>query len=786
MRFGTRVGIAVVLAVGVVLPPSADAVLSKAQYVCREMAAKAAIKALSAELRLRQRCIEASLANTGSCTAPDPDLLHKVHAKLLVALDKRCHFDGNAPANLAAMGFPGPCADADPGDGFTVDDLHACITESHTRGLTGMCSGGTNLGESCSTLADCSDGGPGTVCRGLLTLQYAGDVLGPLTGSALRCQKQIVKSTGKYLFTILRSVQQCRNDLMNCRMKAAGELVCKLSGFPASACAFNDPRAVKAILKSEEQLRDGVHTKCTEADAGLIGICEPDQPTIDDGIVCLLHAVRDLADNPDVGAPFDFLDFVYAAPPVCGDRRVNQPSEECDGSDDAACLGQCGSASGLFPCLCQNVPRQRLVEHAGGDRDDVFGHDGATTEGSGYLVDLRDCDGPGGPDTVCTVGPSCSLPPHAPCSPAPAAPASLDTGDEICASLAQGVCRTTAAGATGPHCEIDVQRRCANDAACPTTGDRCVTTLHGPPVPVASGGIGVCVVNAFAEDVVGTVDVASGEGSVRLRERVHVHVGGSLAQPCPVCGGFCSGPGSFAGPGARTLCSVDGDCAAGDQCVTDALCSYGPRADHPCRPNAPFGGPTASFGNPSIDCPPPPATISGTGLDVVQEPRTTDHVTFLPTHACMDPSFAGDACRGGSNAGRPCAADAECPGGTCAPQCFCAGADRPNDCAPACVGGSADAAPCSGDGDCSGGFCHAADCRPDPLDTDSIQEGHCTTEPDRQCFVNAGIERTGAAGVVGRVTTAVGCIPGTTEPWVVGLPAPFASTQPETSVVVGF
>jgi len=52
--------------------------------------------------------------------------------------------------------------------------------------------------------------------------------------------------------------------------------------------------------------------------------------------------------------------------------------------------------------------------------------------------------------------------------------------------------------------------------------------------------------------------------------------------------------------------------------------------------------------------------------------------------------------------------------------------------------------------------------------------------------VNGGIERAGAAGVGDRVSAAVGCIPAVTGGSVTGLPLPFALTQPETAVVVGF
>ena len=97
----------------------------------------------------------------------------------------------------------------------------------------------------------------------------------------------------------------------------------------------------------------------------------------------------------------DMLDYEYAARGVCGDDRLNQPSEECDGAADAACPGDCGAALGFFPCLCQDKPRTRVIEHANADLDNGWSgqsHDSGIVEGGGYVTDLWDCDGPGGPD----------------------------------------------------------------------------------------------------------------------------------------------------------------------------------------------------------------------------------------------------------------------------------------------------------------------------------------------------------------------------------------------------
>ncbi len=139
------------------------------------------------------------------------------------------------------------------------------------------------------------------------------------------------------------------------------------------------------------------------------------------------------------------------------------------------------------------------------------------------------------------------------------------------------------------------------------------------------------------------------------------------------------------------------------------------------------------------------------------------------------------------------------------------------------VGGVSDASPCSDDTDCPGGFCHAGDCRVDPLDTDSTQEGVCTLSPTdrfcvatpikgclsdtdcqpsaacpfctpgdtcqirpRACFVNSGIIRTGSPGTPDRDTAAIYCVPGNggAIDTSAGFPGPGALIQHESVIVV--
>lgn len=809
--------------------------LAGAQYQCQAAIAKEGAKYVNSKLKLIQKCKNANVATPGSCTAPDPAALQKLVDKLNSGLAKKCSFTpGTDDDNLAQIGFPGPCFDADPNNGFTIGDLQACILASHDAIISGECGGGTNTGQTCTVVADCPDTGPGTFCRGFIPLEYDPTLVGPIADETLKCQKEVAKNSAKYVAAVMKNVQKCRNALLNCKTDGQTNVTtCKASGIAPQSCATSDPKASVAIQKARDKAVAAITAKCAApADLGVLKLCDPDQMTEAAAATCEADEHNDLTDNPSSAALPDLLDYQYAQRGVCGDNRRNQPTEECDGIDDSACPGQCGGSTGFFPCICQNLPRTRIVEHANSDLDNGWSgqsHDSGIVEGGGYVADLWDCDGPGGPDTICTVGPSCSLPPHSPCAPAKGQVINSDT---ICANLGQGTCRTTAAAQTGPHCEIEFKKSCVPGSNnCTLPGDRCLSQFHGAPLPLVSGGVAVCVVNTFTEDVVGTTDLATGAGAVRLRQNSATHQGGSPQQPCPVCGGFCSGPAASGGPGVRNLCTTNADCTGGAFCVTDAICSWGPDVDQPCRPNAPFGGITEFFGNPSKDCRRAVSDGSALGvIDITFNPATTGSTSLTANQTCgAIPGFTNKTCVGGANQHRSCTVNSECPGGTCNNQCFCPTAtgrtQRPNGCQAACLGGTSDAMPCIDDVDCPGGFCHSADCRLNPLDNDSAQEGLCTVGPadkrcsvhnylscssdaecqppacafceptetciaiPRQCFVNPTIDRAGIPGTPDRTTGAIFCLTATGSSavdGVAGLPGPAALTQPTTTIEVGF
>ena len=903
------------LAVGalalVLAAPPGHAQLSSIQKKCSDAIAKSGTKYMQSRLKIEKKCKDADLKAAGGCdTAKRLDDLSKAEEKLAQGLDKGCTFSA---ANFANMGFPGQCADANPVDGFTTADLKPCIEQSHTA-----------------------------IANELLDVEYDTSLVGTLLADDLKCQQELSKNAQKVLVCVLKNVQKCRKNVIDG----------KLPGVPLETCRITDSKTASAIEKCKTKAADAIAKKCTNPQMATLKPCTPDQGSVTTAAACLNDTHLRRADSILQTDPPDLIDYQFADPGVCGDNIVNTLEEECDGTSDLACPGNCGTAEvldGYFACLCKNKPRVRIAEFANADLDNGWtgkSHDAPIVETGGYILDLYDCDANGD----CIVGPNCSLAPHSPCGTTGGAP--NENADAICDALGQGTCRKERT-AVGPHCYKNIKQECnpklANDPVCNQPGDFCVRTLRRPPLPLSAGGVSVCNLIYFTEDVVGTTNIVTGANSVRYREASVVHSSaGSANKPCPVCGGFCAI--------GRERCQLDADCGGNPPvgngpCITDPVCSDGPNQDRLCRRGPPFGGPTPLLGTPSVDCPPNPgADISSGGLDLLLNPSTTGTVTKRPSSPCNAPGFTDNACVGGPNQGRTCADPSQCPSGVCLPQCFCPSVggtqQKPNACEPACVGGPADAAACtllcrggandgapclvasvcpggacSGDpdcvacnggvndkkvcttptavcvggpnagttctvntdcgvcsggptpgascesnGDCGGsvcsgganngdacsvasecpggacsagicighcgncpggtcdtsGFCHQADCRVNPADTDSSQEGLCTVGPFNgscsvstykgcqsdeecqglnctfcepgetcvfalsECFVNSGIERTGTPGFPERVEVTTFCLGATSSQAinnVTGLPGPGAITDPMTLIL---
>jgi hypothetical protein len=780
----------------------ASATIPVEVQACRRGVAGFSASLVQRALKTIQSCNDKALQSPGGgCVPPAPaSTIAALEKALREGITRTC---GTLPDNLLGAGYlnyPGPCSDPTPGNGFTQSDLYTCLVSSHEDAV-----------------------------NRLIDIQY--NTTQVLDRPTLNCQKALSKHAGKFALAKLKAIQKCRNAIDRGTLNILPE-----------TCATGDPPTAAKIAKAEMRIHTGILVRCTPDAVQTLGICaNPACASFCSGmcdadcvVACLIDSHGNEMCNADATAT-DLIDFQYPPPPPppsCGNGIRDQLEEECDGSDDVRCPTLCGTSNSDFPCLCLDKPRERVIEHIDTDLDTGWtglAHDSTIVEGGGYMLDLYDCDGPQGPDTLCTVGPSCSGGSHPPCS-----------RNTDCSALGFGICRKEVT-AVGPHCNFNVQQSCScnlnsttaqpvclDETNCPGIGNFCIQHFHTPPLPLSAGGIPVCVVNVFTDNVTGTKDMTTGSSAIRLRQKSIVQLTGTQSQPCPVCGDFCkASPGDL---GGRHHCSTNADCADTTLgvCVTDRVCSFGPNQDKACRPDPPFGGPTPVFGNTSIDCPP---TLSSPGiLDIVFDPATTDTVSLQPSFQCNEPAFSGKTCIGGTNEGADCPTGSECPGGTCSHQCFCPSIggvrQQPNECGAACVGGPFDANPCAFDSECPEGFCHLADCRPDPSAPASLQpneggctvtvEGQCSVSSYRSCFgdadcrsptcltchpnevcqikpkdcyVNSGITRVGVASTTDPVQSAIFCIPATGQPAVdstAGLPGPGTIRESTTVIDTGF
>jgi hypothetical protein len=267
------------------------------------------------------------------------------------------------------------------------------------------------------------------------------------------------------------------------------------------------------------------------------------------------------------------------------------------------------------------------------------------------------------------------------------------------------------------------EQRLAFDLACPDDGAACrvgggeAGALFGAPVPLAAGGVPVCVVNTLREPLAGTVEAARGCGELRLRLTARVHMAPELPHPCPLC----------AGDPTPNDGRKDGRCEAGGK--PGAACDA--------------HGTSAIFGATSHDCPPTGTQVGALAVDL--DPLTTGAARAAAGTRCKRASFGAD--------------------------CFCAAQPQPND----CEGGR-----CAASETCEGGpfdgTCAKQPFRGCGVGSDDVcgpAGGACEFRP-RGCFGSA-IAAAGACDPRRPVYTAVFCVAATSASALnnaAGLPGP--------------
>lgn len=642
-----------------------------------------------------------------------------------------------------ALNYPGPFCESELG--------HAIDT-------------GTDMGQ---CVGDLTSG----VSDAMVSLVYGSiDNSASLDKDTSKCLGTIAKSAAKLMGTIAKGIVKCRGDILSE----------KLVGVP-SDCTSIDTKLVDKTAKAVSKLESGIAKKCTDAQILSLDLCGSGVGAtlnLADAQACITAAVKEITDSAEQASDrsYSSRSFVEAAyPPAasCGDNIVNQIrhdflqiGEECDGSDDSACPGECMPPGDVFACTCGDIARSRTFTNGfTADLDSGWNgssHNGGTSNNAGYMLRRINCDCDALTECTCTgtsVDSLCDVEGYQKpvCSYDPNGSENCDQKNtvnqnninedadcRVCDAFTSNVgsfcqndgdcdsqCYDGLGAATGL---CDRQSDCGAGETCRGQCDLtpyCVKIHNGDPLPISRGGsTPVCVRSEFRADVSGTSDLSNGssESFVSLFSKVHIAGGGfgqGTQKPCPTCGGFCdSGARQYLPcegscsvttatscrfdtdcPGGESCTSATNDCGAGVTCNLGLVCSGGPNNGLACIASAA----TTFFGVTSNDCPPDTANnASGAGLEINFNPATTGSVAMAASLPCEAPGFENYDC--------PCPGDGGVPPepNSCNYGCN-AGAELGTGCSTAtggkgeatvCVGGSSPPlTACDDDGDCPGGTC---------------------------------------------------------------------------------
>jgi hypothetical protein len=239
-----------------------------------------------------------------------------------------------------------------------------------------------------------------------------------------------------------------------------------------------------------------------------------------------------------------------------------------------------------------------------------------------------------------------------------------------------GTCTVSGPIANGPgqldnrRCTNDTSIHCTNNTPCTGGGGTC-QFFFGSNLPLSAGGVTVCAVNQFNGSVSGTANVETGDTSTVANLTARVYTGIAIDNPCARC--------------------------VGDATINDGVlggtCDGGTRVGLTCDGNGTVAN-RPDFGTTSLDCPlAAGALIATLPIDLSNTTDTYTRTLSASSPACTgapgerclcdtcdnaaaSPCYSnvdcaavgaticgGKRCLGGTNAGEPCVAASECPGG---------------------------------------------------------------------------------------------------------------------------
>ncbi len=702
---GLRRWILAATVAGVAVPLGA-AVAHADALGCQRAVAKASAQFAQAKMKALQKCADGVVRHTSMGPCPDGKASAKVakaESKLRAAVSKGC---GGADRACGAGG----------------DD-----TAPNTVGWGASC---PNFeGGSCANaIADCSGVSDCLACVGhaavdqAIDLYYGNANLGTTATDVVKCQRAIGKYTAKFFAAKSKALQKCEDK--------------KLTGSLSGACP-DAGKAAPAIAKAESKKRAGICKTCGGGDRLCGGGDDLTPATIGFAATC-----------PSVTVP---------GGPACGGpvTTLTQLVDcvDCVTEYKADCLDAL-AAPGLksYPAECNGgapVPTTTPTPGATATR--------TATPGPGATATRTATPGGGGPTATATPGGPCVLP-----NPLPEVLSfvgkpgvDLDTGwtgqahdvitdDQAPLSAARlNNCDTNPASPTCGQCDLDgpvIFPGPAKNCVCYNLSDRDASSLgacdpempstcsgaetcqcfYGPPLPITSGAVPVCVVNRYTGSLTGTANIANsgphaGEGSALVHLEAAVHNGVAVEQPCPTC---------LNDPTPR-----DG--------VRGGTCNGGARNGQPCD----VQGDNALFGQVSLDCQPVRGANIG-NLLITFNPATTGTTTLASGPKCTGPGFTSQNCfcdTCADAAAEPCNANADCPVGV-----VCGGKR--------CVGGTNVGQACTAASECPSGSCgrlgqatapNQCDdltCSPDAADPNP-NDGVCAGRPLRSLLLARDLPR---------------------------------------------
>ncbi|MFT4569481.1 MAG: hypothetical protein ACI91F_000348 [Candidatus Binatia bacterium] len=622
----TSMAVLTALAFALVAPGNAHAqAFSQIEAKCTGIMAKSAAKLVQNAAKDGVKCLLSNPA--ASCPDAKASLkITKARAKAVKLAGKKC------VSTCSVSGLLCIDSQACPPNGSSPE---ICTAGAKAKPMNASKIGFP--GSLCGEITDAADIGN---CVSDAAEQIAESILANVAGSidsesgltkeAEKCMFALGLTVGKTAASIGKTVAKCR-DKVNRTALVPGEPVTVTT----TNCQVADQKTSEKVAKAIQKLVDAIPKKCTVETLTVLDLCGlgvGGVTTVEAAQACLSDVAMEAGSTTEGPGETEFLptSIINAAYPLsvksfCGDNRVNPVrnqfaliGEECDGTEDSACVGNCLPPGDAFECTCGDIPRaRRFVDGFAAKLDSGWtglAHNAGVPDRAGFITAVTNCDCTefDAIDTATCIGvstdPICTVFAQT----EPRCDWGLDLGDPSCdafgdvdgkhedADCAQCDAFTTNAGASCTG-ESDCNAQCYDTGGSPTgpcvrqsdcaesevcrgrcnSAAMCVVLTNGAPLPLSSSGTQTCVRNEYFSDVEGTANHVTGEHIINYELRAKVFLGTTQTSPCPTCGGYCLGgdrneercEGTCGdtlecrfGSNDGTICTANGDCTDGGEC----------------------------------------------------------------------------------------------------------------------------------------------------------------------------------------------------------------------------